>query len=71
MPTTARRCLAMSSGAALLAIVLVAAGIPGAVFLVIVPTLVCVAVPLWMAHGDPDAERLLESAQRAPRPPRT
>ncbi len=66
---TARHCIAMSLGAALLAVVLLMAGVPGALLLVLVPTLVCVAMPLWMGHGDPDGQHLLETAQRAVRPP--
>jgi hypothetical protein len=66
---TARRCVSMSVGAALLIILLVAAGVPGALLLVLVPTLVCVAMPLWMGHRDPGGEHLLETAQRAVRPP--
>jgi hypothetical protein len=66
---TARHCIAMSLGAALLAVVLLMAGVPGALLLVLVPTLVCVAMPLWMGHGDPDGEHLLETALRAVRPP--
>ncbi len=65
---TARQCIAMSLGAVLLAVVLFVAGVPGALLLVLVPTLVCVAMPLWMGHGDPDGEHLLETAQRAVRP---
>ena len=66
---TARHCIAMSLGAALLAVALLMAGVRGALLLVLVPTLVCVAMPLWMGHGDPDGEHLLETAQRADRPP--
>jgi hypothetical protein len=66
---TPRHCIAMSLGAALLAVVLFEAGVPGALLLVLVPTVVCVAMPLWMGHGDPDGEHLLETAQRAVRPP--
>ena len=66
---TARHCIAMSLGAALLAVVLFAAGVPGALLLVFVPTLVCVAMPLWLGHGDYDGEHLLQTAQRAIRPP--
>jgi hypothetical protein len=66
---TTRHCIAMSLGAALLAVVLLVAGVPGALLLVLVPTLVCVAMPLWMGHGDPEGEHLIETAQRAVRPP--
>lgn len=66
---TARHCIAISLGAVLLAVVLVMAGVPGALLLVLVPTLVCVAMPLWMGHGNPNGEHLLETAQRAVRPP--
>jgi hypothetical protein len=65
---TARHCLAMTFGAALLAVVLLSAGVPGGLLLVLVPALVCVAMPLWMGHGDPDGDHLLETAQRADRP---
>ena len=66
---TARRCIAMSLGAPLLAIVLFLDGVPGALVLVLVPALVCVAVPLWMGLRDPDGKHLLETAHRAARPP--
>ena len=64
------RCLAMAVGAALLAVALLAAGVPGAVLLAVAPVLVCVAMHLVLGHGDPDGERLLETARRAARPPR-
>ena len=70
MAMTFGRCLAMSVGAALLAVALLAAGVPGAVLLAVAPVLVCVAMHLVMGHGDPDGERLLETARRAARPPR-
>jgi hypothetical protein len=70
MTMTIGRCIAMSVGAALLAIALLAAGVPGAVLLAVAPVLVCVAMHLVMGHGDPDGERLLETARRAARPPR-
>ena len=63
------RCLAMSVGAVLLAAVLLAAGVPGAVLFAVAPVLSCVAMHLVMGHGDPDGQRLLETAQRAVRPP--
>ena len=66
---TARHCIAMSLGAALLAVVLFGAGVPGALLLVVMPTLVCVAMPFGMGHGDPEGEHLLEIARRASRPP--
>jgi hypothetical protein len=66
--TTGRRCLAMTVGAALLASVLFAAGVPGAVLLGVTPALVCVAMHLAIGHGDPDGRQLLETAQRAVRP---
>ena len=65
---TARHCIAMSLGAALLAVVLFIAGVPGALLLVLVPTLVCVAMSLWMGHGDPNGAHPLATAQRAVRP---
>jgi hypothetical protein len=67
--TTARRCLAMTVGTVLLASVLIGAGVPGAVLLGVAPALVCVAMHLAMGHGDPDGRQLLETAQRAVRPP--
>ncbi len=67
--TTVRRCLAMTVGAVVLASVLVAAGVPGAVLLAVAPALVCVAMHLAMGHGDPDGRQLLETVQRAVRPP--
>ena len=70
MTTMIGRCLAMSVGALVLALLLLAAGLPGGVLLVLVPTLVCVAMPLWMGHHDPDGRHLLETAQRAVRPPK-
>jgi hypothetical protein len=63
------RCLAMSVGGILVAGLLLAAGVPGAVLLGIGPALVCVAMHLAMGHGDPDGRQLLETAQRAVRPP--
>jgi Protein of unknown function (DUF2933) len=64
-----RRCLAMSVGAVLLAGVLFAAGVPGAVLLAVAPVLLCVAMHLVMGHGDPDRRQLVETAQRAIWPP--
>ena len=69
MTTIIGRCLAMSVGALALAALLLDAGVPGGVLLVLVPTLVCVAMPLWMGHRNPDGRHLLETAQRAVRPP--
>jgi hypothetical protein len=66
---TIRRCLMMGGGALFAAVILLALGIPGAVLLVLAPVLVCVAVHLAMGHGDPDGQHLLETAQRAVRPP--
>jgi hypothetical protein len=63
-----RHCLAMSAGAVLLAVALLAAGIPGAVLLGVAPALVCVAVHLAMGHGDPDGKDLLQTARRAVQP---
>lgn len=68
MPTV-RRCLAMSVGAVLLAGVLLTAGVPGAVLLAVAPVLLCAGMHLVMGHGDPDGRQLLETAQRAVRPP--
>jgi hypothetical protein len=66
--TTVRRCLAMTVGATLVASVLFAAGVPGAVLLVVTPALVCVAIHLVMGHGHPDGRQLLDTAQRSVRP---
>jgi len=62
------RCLAMSAGAALLALLLLAAGVPGAALLGLAPALVCVVVHFVMGHGDPHGKDLLETARRAVRP---
>jgi hypothetical protein len=69
MTSLVRRCLAMSAGAMLLAVVLLAAGVPGAVLLGLAPALACVAMHVLMGHGDPHGRDLLETAQRAVRPP--
>jgi hypothetical protein len=69
MTSLVRRCLAMSAGALLLAVVLLAAGVPGALLLGLAPALGCVAMHLLMGHGDPHGRDLLETAQRAVRPP--
>ena len=64
-----RRCLVMTVGAVLVAAVLPAAGVPGAVLLAVGPVLLCVGLHLVMGLGDPDGRHLLETAQRAVRPP--
>jgi Protein of unknown function (DUF2933) len=64
-----RRCLMMGAGALLVAGVLLAIGVPGAILFALAPVLVCVAMHLVMGHGDPDGRQLLETAQRAVRPP--
>ena len=69
MTSSARRCIAMSVGAGALIVALVAAGVPGALLLVLVPTLACVAMTSLMGRGDPDGQHLLETAQQAVRPP--
>ena len=69
MTSLGRRCLAMTAGAVFLALVLLAAGVPGAVLLGVAPALVCVAMHMLMSHGDPHGRDLLETAQRAVRPP--
>ncbi len=33
--------------------------------LAIVPLIVCLAMHLWMGHGDPDGAKLLETARKA------
>lgn len=60
-----RRCLAMTVGAALLAVVLLAAGVPGAVLLGLAPALVCVGMHLVMGHGDADGEEMYRTARAA------
>jgi hypothetical protein len=64
-----RRCLMMGAGALLAAGVLLAVGVPGAVLFALAPVLLCVAMHLEVGHGDPDGRHLLETAQRAVRPP--
>ena len=56
--------VAMAGLTLLLAMPLYAIGAPLHLFTV-VPLVVCLAVHLWMGHGDPDGARLLETAQRA------
>lgn len=56
--------VAMAGLTAILALPLYAIGAPLHVFTV-VPLVVCIAVHLWMGHGDPDGAKLLETAQRA------
>jgi len=63
------RCLVMTVGAVLVASVLFAAGVPGAVLLAVGPVLLCVGLHLVVGLGDPDGRQLLETAQRALRPP--
>ena len=65
MNTFLRRCLAMTAGAAVLAVVLLAAGVPGAVLLALAPALVCVAMHIVMGHGDAHGEDLLRTARAA------
>jgi hypothetical protein len=55
----------MSVGAVLVAVSLLAAGVPGAVLLGVAPVLLCVAVHLAMGHGDPHGKDLLDTARRA------
>lgn len=64
-----RHYLVMTVGAALVSTVLLAAGVPGAVLLAVGPVLLCVGLHLVMGLGDPDGRHLLETAQRAVRPP--
>ena len=68
MTPAVRRCLAMSAGAVLLALVLLAAGVPGAVPLGVAPALLCVAMHMLMGHGDPHGRDLPETGRRAVRP---
>ena len=65
MNTLIRRCLAMTAGAAVLAVALLAAGVPGAVLLALAPALVCVGMHVVMGHGDAHGEDLLRTAQAA------
>jgi hypothetical protein len=46
-----RRCLAMTIGAAAFALVLLAAGVPGATLLAFAPIVVCLGAHLVMGHG--------------------
>jgi hypothetical protein len=65
MNSMIRRCLAMTVGAAALAVVLLAAGVPGAVLLALAPALVCVGMHLVMGHGDAHGEDLYRTARAA------
>lgn len=56
--------VAMAALTVILALPLYAIGAPLHVFTV-VPLVVCLAVHLWMGHGDPDGAKLLETAKRA------
>jgi hypothetical protein len=61
--------VAMAGLTVILALPLYAIGAPLHVFTV-VTLVVCLAVHLWMGHGDPNGEKLLETAQRAAAAPR-
>lgn len=63
-------CLAMSGAAALLALALLAVGVPPSVLVVVIAALVCVGLHLALGHGDADGADLFETAQRAARPDR-
>jgi hypothetical protein len=65
MNSMIRRCLAMTAGAALLALVLLAAGVPGAILLGLAPALVCVGMHLVMGHGDAHGEEMYRTARAA------
>lgn len=65
MNSMVRRCLAMTVGAAAVAVVLLAAGVPGAVLLALAPALVCVGMHLVMGHGDAHGEDLYRTARAA------
>ena len=56
--------LAMAGLTLVLALPLYAIGAPLHLFTV-VPLVVCLAVHLWMGHGDPGGATLLDRAQRA------
>jgi hypothetical protein len=51
-----RRCVPMAAGAVVLTVVLLAAGVPGAVLLAVGPVLVCVAMVLFMDHANQHTE---------------
>ena len=53
----------MTAGAGALAAVLLAAGVPGAVLLVLAPALVCVGMHLVMGHGDAHGEDMYRTAR--------
>ena len=61
MSTMLRRCLTMTASAAVLAIVLLAAGVPAGVLLGLAPALICVGMHMVMGHG----EHLPSSARAA------
>jgi hypothetical protein len=65
MNSMVRRCLAMTVGAAVLAALLLAVGVPGAVLLALAPALVCVGMHLVMGHGDAHGEHLYRTARAA------
>jgi hypothetical protein len=65
MNSMIRRCLAMTVGAAALAALLFAIGVPGAVLLALAPALVCVGMHLVMGHGDAHGEHLHRTARAA------
>lgn len=58
-----RRCLAISVGAAALAAVLLAVGVPGAVLLALAPALICTGLHLLMGHGDAHGEHPYRTAR--------
>jgi hypothetical protein len=65
MNSMVRRCLAMTVGAAAVAAVLLAAGVPGAVLLALAPALVCLGMHLVMGHGDAHSDDLYRTARAA------
>ena len=65
MNSMVRRCLAMTVGAGALAVVLLAAGVPGAVLLALTPALVCVGMHVVMGHGDAHGEDMYRTARAA------
>jgi hypothetical protein len=65
MSSMVRRCLAMTVGALGVAVLLLAAGVPGAVLLALAPALLCVGMHIVMGHGDADGEDLLRTARAA------
>jgi hypothetical protein len=66
---TIRRCLVLTLGAVAVALVLLAAGMPGATLLAFAPAIVCIGAHLVMGHdgagghGAPHEEHRLDAGQ--------